>query len=68
VIDIGGVHKAETASIEVDTLGLTKGRFTFDMFQTERHTEVELPRRHEPRKVNCGTIAAASSKTRTPII
>jgi len=40
VIDLGGVHTPESASVELDSLGLTPGSvYPFDMFQTERHKE-----------------------------
>jgi len=39
VIDLGGVHEAETASVNLDTLGLTPGQaYAFDLFYAERHT------------------------------
>jgi len=39
VIDLGGVHNAETQSIKVDTLGLTVGQvYPILIFQAERHT------------------------------
>ncbi|MBP7053686.1 MAG: fibro-slime domain-containing protein [Phycisphaerae bacterium] len=39
VIDLGGVHSAKTASIDLDTLGLTIGEdYSFDLFFAERHT------------------------------
>ncbi|MCR4337107.1 MAG: fibro-slime domain-containing protein, partial [Candidatus Omnitrophica bacterium] len=39
VIDLGGVHSAETASVDLDTLGLTPGNdYGFDLFFAERHT------------------------------
>lgn len=39
VIDLGGVHGAESASINLDTLGLTEGEeYDFDLFFAERHT------------------------------
>ncbi len=38
-IDLGGVHAPEEASVELDTLGLTKGtEYPIDIFQAERHT------------------------------
>ena len=38
-LDLGGVHGAETASINLDTLGLTTGgTYDFDFFFAERHT------------------------------
>ncbi len=39
VIDIGGVHPAASASVDLDTLGLTVGNtYDFDLFFAERHT------------------------------
>ena len=39
VIDLGGVHSAQTASVDLDTLGLTAGEnYSFDLFFAERHT------------------------------
>jgi len=39
VIDLGGVHDAETASVNLDTLALTPGQvYAFDLFYAERHT------------------------------
>jgi fibro-slime domain-containing protein len=39
VIDLGGIHPAQTASINMDTLGLIPGQtYTFDLFFAERHT------------------------------
>jgi len=38
VIDLGGIHSPETASVNVDTLGLTKGQeYPLDFFSAERH-------------------------------
>jgi fibro-slime domain-containing protein len=38
VIDIGGIHGAETKSVDLDTLGLTVGTtYDIDFFQAERH-------------------------------
>jgi len=38
-LDLGGVHGAETASIDFDTLGLTVGQtYPLDVFHAERHT------------------------------
>ena len=38
VIDLGGVHSPETASVDVDSLGLTRGQqYTLDFFSAERH-------------------------------
>jgi len=39
VIDLGGVHPAESASVGLDSLGLTAGNtYDFDLFFAERHT------------------------------
>jgi fibro-slime domain-containing protein len=39
VIDIGGVHSAQSKSINLDTLGLTDGQtYDFALFFAERHT------------------------------
>ena len=39
VIDLGGVHTAQTGSVDLDTLGLTVGEnYSLDMFFAERHT------------------------------
>ena len=39
VIDLGGVWTARTASVDLDTLGLTEGNsYSFDLFFAERHT------------------------------
>jgi fibro-slime domain-containing protein len=38
VIDLGGIHPTESASINLDTLGLTAGNdYTLDFFFAERH-------------------------------
>jgi fibro-slime domain-containing protein len=38
VIDLGGVHPAQSASVDLDTLGLTAGQeYAFDLFFAERH-------------------------------
>jgi fibro-slime domain-containing protein len=39
VIDLGGVHGAQSASVNLDTLGLTAGSlYSLDLFHAERHT------------------------------
>lgn len=39
VMDLGGVHTAESGSVSLDTLGLTTGEtYNFDLFFAERHT------------------------------
>jgi fibro-slime domain-containing protein len=38
VIDLGGVHDRENASVQLDSLGLTKGQqYPLDLFSAERH-------------------------------
>ena len=40
VIDLGGVHTREDATVSLDTLGLTKGQdYPLDFFGAERHTD-----------------------------
>ncbi len=66
VIDLGGVHSAEQASVSLDaqatTLGLTVGNvYPFDMFQTERHTTGSNFRADTDLAfVDCGTIVPDS--------
>lgn len=39
VIDLGGIHTKQSASLDLDTLGLTEGQdYAFDLFFAERHT------------------------------
>lgn len=39
VMDLGGVHAAESGSVDLDTLGLINGNtYDFDLFFAERHT------------------------------
>ena len=39
VIDLGGVHQREQATVDLDTLGLTMGsQYPLDLFNAERHT------------------------------
>ncbi len=39
VINLGGVHTAQAAAVNLDTLGLTAGEnYAFDLFFAERHT------------------------------
>ena len=39
VVDLGGVHEAASGSVNLDTLGLTRGKnYAFAMFFCERHT------------------------------
>ena len=62
VIDLGGVHSAESDSVDIDSqagmLGLTKGSvYPFDMFQNERHTTQSNFRADTDLNfVDCGTI------------
>ena len=64
VIDIGGVHPAESASVRLDSLGLTKGKtYPFDMFQTERHTTQSNFRADTNLTfVNCGSIVPSEPR------
>jgi fibro-slime domain-containing protein len=61
-IDLGGVHNAEEAAIDIDArakeLGLVKGKvYPFDMFQNERHTADSNFRADTTLNfVDCGTI------------
>ncbi|HET7542757.1 MAG TPA: fibro-slime domain-containing protein [Polyangiaceae bacterium] len=61
-IDLGGVHVAQDASIDIDAraaeLGLSKGGvYDFDMFQNERHTfESNFRADTNLNFVDCGTI------------
>jgi fibro-slime domain-containing protein len=62
VIDLGGVHSAETGSVSIDqkanALGLIVGKvYPFDMFHTERHTQASNFRADTNLAfVDCGTI------------
>ena len=39
VIDLGGVHPTERASVQIDSLGLVRGQqYPLDIFNAERHT------------------------------
>jgi fibro-slime domain-containing protein/RHS repeat-associated protein len=39
-IDLGGVHSPQSASVNLDTLGLTRGQtYNLDLFFAERHTD-----------------------------
>lgn len=39
VIDLGGIHSAQSSSVNLDSLGLTSGNdYSFDLFFAERHT------------------------------
>jgi fibro-slime domain-containing protein len=67
-IDLGGVHSAENASVDIDSqaskLGLTKGNiYPFDMFQNERHTTQSNFRADTDLAfVDCGTIVPDGPK------
>lgn len=62
VIDLGGVHGAESAQLDVDAkaadVGIEKGKvYPFDMFQAERHTSESNFRADTNLEfVDCGTI------------
>jgi len=68
VIDLGGVHTAQSASVNLDTLGLTAGDdYALDLFFAERHTTqsnfkmetsvlFEQPRVPAPGAILLGTI------------
>jgi fibro-slime domain-containing protein len=62
VIDLGGVHGAQSASLDVDAIaqaaGIEKGGvYPFDMFQAERHTSESNFRADTNLEfVDCGTI------------
>jgi len=62
VIDLGGVHYAENAQVDIDAraaeLGLEKGKvYPFDMFQNERHAfESNFRADTTLNFVDCGTI------------
>jgi fibro-slime domain-containing protein len=62
LVDLGGVHGAKSAMVDVDmkaaTLGLEKGKvYPFDMFQAERHTSESNFRADTNLDfVDCGTI------------
>jgi fibro-slime domain-containing protein len=64
VIDLGGVHQAESKTVTVDKLGLTVGQvYPFDMFQTERHTtQSNFSADTTLTFVNCGTIVSSEPK------
>jgi fibro-slime domain-containing protein len=67
-IDLGGVHPAAEASIDIDAraseLGLKKGKvYPFDMFQNERHTNQSNFRADTNLNfVDCGTVVAEIPK------
>ena len=57
-MDLGGVHVADTGTIQLDTLGLTKGsQYPIDIFNAERHTSASDIRIDTNLNfVNCGSI------------
>jgi len=63
-LDLGGVHKQESKTITVDSLGLTVGQvYPFDMFQTERHTtQSNFKAETTLAFVNCGTIVSSEPR------
>jgi fibro-slime domain-containing protein len=58
VVDLGGVHEAETATVNIDSLGLTKGNtYPLDFFFAERHvTESHFRIDTSLEFVDCGEI------------
>lgn len=58
VVDLGGVHEAETATVDIDSLGLTKGNnYPLDFFFAERHvTESHFRIDTSLEFVDCGKI------------
>ncbi len=58
-MDLGGEHGAETNSISLDKLGLTKGtQYPIDIFNAERHTNASDIRIDTNLNfVNCGSVA-----------
>ncbi len=58
-MDLGGEHGAETNSISLDKLGLTKGtQYPIDIFNAERHTNASDIRIDTNLNfVNCGTVS-----------
>jgi fibro-slime domain-containing protein len=57
-IDLGGLHKAANGSVNLDTLGLTKGQeYDLELFNAERHTDKSDFRADTNLAfTNCGTI------------
>ena len=68
VIDLGGVHGAEDATVNIDAraqeLGLVKGKvYPFDMFQNERHqSQSNFRADTDLNFVDCGTIVPDAPK------
>jgi fibro-slime domain-containing protein len=58
-MDLGGEHGAETGTITLDKLGLTKGsQYPIDIFNAERHTNASDIRIDTNLNfVNCGTVS-----------
>jgi fibro-slime domain-containing protein len=58
VVDLGGVHSAETATVNVDSLGLIKGNvYPLDFFFAERHvTESHFRIDTSLTFVDCGSV------------
>jgi len=58
VVDLGGVHSAETGPVDVDTLGLTKGMtYALDFFFAERHvTESHFRLDTSLEFIDCGDV------------
>lgn len=58
VVDLGGVHGAETSTVNVDSLGLTRGKnYPLDFFFAERHvTESHFRIDTSLQFIDCGKI------------
>lgn len=62
VIDLGGVHRALTQSVALDSLGLTLGNdYSFDLFFAERHTTESNFRIDTSIKLKSSTVPEPSS-------
>lgn len=63
-VDIGGVHGSTTSSVQLDSLGLTKGQqYPLDIFNAERHV-VDSDFRVDTNLsfANCGTIPTGTAQ------
>jgi fibro-slime domain-containing protein len=63
-VDIGGVHGSSTASVGLDSLGLTKGQqYPLDIFNAERHlTNSDFRVDTNLTFANCGTIPTGTAQ------
>jgi len=62
VIDLGGIHPAQSASVNLDTLGLTAGQtYAFDFFFAERHLTQSNLRMQTSIDFNSGTVPEPAS-------